>query len=71
MAEIRVEKKKGIPVWVILVTLVILALIVWAVTSLRNRGSQQDVDHAAALAGPAQVIVLETHEIFVPSARCA
>ena len=32
MAEIRVERKKGIPIWAILVALVILALIVWAVT---------------------------------------
>jgi hypothetical protein len=71
MAEIRVERKKGIPVWAILVALVILAIIVWAVTSLRNRGRQGDVDHTAAFAGPAQVIVLETHQIFVPSARCA
>jgi hypothetical protein len=71
MAEIRVERKKGIPVWAILVALVILALIVWAVTSLRSRGHQGVEDRAAALTGVAQVIVLETHEIFVPSARCA
>jgi amino acid transporter len=71
MAEIRVEKKKGVPVWAILLALIILALIVWAVSSLRSRGRQQDVDHTAALAGLAQVIVLETRETFVPTARCA
>lgn len=71
MAEIRVERKKGIPVWAILLALIILAVIVWAVTSLRNRGHQQEIDRTAALAGPAQVIVLEAQEIFVPSARCA
>ena len=71
MAEIRVERKKGIPVWAILLALIILALIVWAVSSLRNRGHQGDVDHTALLAGSAQVIVLETREIFVPAARCA
>jgi hypothetical protein len=68
MAEIRVERKKGIPVWAILLALIILALIVWAVSSLRSRGHQQDVDRAALLAGPAQVIALETREIFVPTA---
>jgi hypothetical protein len=71
MAEIRVERKKGIPIWAILVALIVLALIVWAVTSLRSRGHQGDVDHTAALTGAAQVIVLESHQIFVPSARCA
>jgi amino acid transporter len=71
MAEIRVERKKGIPVWAILLALIILALIVWALSSLRNRGHEQVIDHAALLAGSAQVIILESHEIFVPAAKCA
>jgi hypothetical protein len=70
MAEIRVERKKGMPVWAIVVALVVLAVIVWAIVSMRNRGHQQDVDHTA-LVVPAQVLVLETHQIFIPSARCA
>ncbi len=70
MAEIRVERKKGIPVWAILVALIVLAVIVWAIASMRNRGRQQDVDHTA-FAAPAQVLVLETHHIFISSARCA
>jgi hypothetical protein len=71
MAEIRVERKKGIPVWAILLALVILALIVWAVSSLRNRGRQGEIDRTAAFAGPAQVIMLEAHEIFISGAHCA
>ncbi|HEY4594042.1 MAG TPA: hypothetical protein VIJ61_16605 [Thermoanaerobaculia bacterium] len=70
MAEIRVERKKGMPVWAIVVALVVLAVIIWAIVSMRNHGRQQEVDHTALVA-PAQVFVLETHPIFIPSARCA
>jgi hypothetical protein len=70
MAEIRVERKKGMPVWAIVLALVVLAVIVWAIVSMRNRGHQGDVDHTALVA-PAQVLVLETHQLFIPSAWCA
>ncbi len=70
MAEIRVERKKGMPVWAILVALVVLAAILCAVFMMRNHGRQQDVDRAALMA-PAHVLVLEIHAMFVPSARCA
>ncbi|MFY9826980.1 MAG: hypothetical protein WAM82_36850 [Thermoanaerobaculia bacterium] len=70
MAEIRVERKKGMPVWAIVLALVVLAAIVWAIVSMRNRGHQQDTDQTALMA-PAHVLVLETHPIFIPSARCA
>jgi len=70
MAEIRVERKKGMPVWAIVVALVVLAVIIWAIVSMRNRGHQQEVDHTALVA-PAQVFVLETQQFFIPSARCA
>jgi hypothetical protein len=50
--------------------LVVLAAIIAVVVSMRNRGHQQDVDHTALMA-PAHVLVLETHPIFIPSARCA
>ena len=29
MAEIRVEKKKGVPIWAILLGLILLAVLVW------------------------------------------
>jgi hypothetical protein len=49
MAEIRVQKKKGIPVWVILLALILIALIVWALASLRDRGGEKVVHQGAAL----------------------
>jgi len=73
MAEIRVERidsKKGMPVWAIVLALVVLAAIIAAVVSMRNRGHQQEVDHTALMA-PAHVLVLEIHPIYIPSARCA
>jgi hypothetical protein len=53
MAEIRVQKKKGIPVWVILLALILIALIVWAIASLRDRGGEKVVNQGAALMAPA------------------
>jgi hypothetical protein len=73
MAEIRVEKvdrRTGIPVWAIVLALVVLAAIIAAVVSMRNRGHQQDVDHTALMA-PVHVLVLETHPLYIPSVRCA
>jgi hypothetical protein len=34
MAEIKIEKKKGIPVWAMLLGLILLALIIWAVVEM-------------------------------------
>jgi len=73
MAEIRVERidrKKGMPVWAIVLALVVLAAIVAVVVSMRNRGHQQDVEHTALMA-PVYVLILETQPIYIPSARCA
>jgi hypothetical protein len=70
MAEIRVERKKGMSVWAIVLALVVLAAIIAAVVSMRNRGHQQEVDHTALMA-PAHVLVLESQPIYIPSARCA
>jgi hypothetical protein len=64
MTEIRVERK-GMPVWAILIGLVVLAVILWAVVAMRNRGRQQDVDHTALMA-PTHVLVLETHRAGPP-----
>jgi hypothetical protein len=52
------------------VALVVLAVIVWAIVSMRNRGHQGEVDDMALMA-PAHVLVLETHQSFIPSAWCA
>lgn len=59
MAEIKIEKKKGIPVWAMLLGLILLALLVWAY--LRMRGDdRQDV--------PRDVAVLEWRAPVVASA---
>ncbi len=47
MADIGGERKKGMPVWAVLGALVVLAVIIWAIVSMRNQGRQQDVDHPA------------------------
>lgn len=36
MAEIRIEKRKGVPVWAMLLGLILLLLLVWAVVAMRN-----------------------------------
>ena len=40
MAEIRVEKKKGVPIWAILLGLILLAVLVWVFLSGRDDGRQ-------------------------------
>lgn len=62
MAKTRFETKKGMPLWAILAALIVLALLVWAISSLRNRGHRQVIE-PVALATPAPV--------FVPSVRYA
>jgi hypothetical protein len=69
MAEIRVERKKGVPVWAILLGLILLALLVWAFLSGRDdaRENVGSLDWSAPVASitltePAPASVL---------ARCA
>jgi hypothetical protein len=40
MAEIRIEKKKGVPAWAILLGLILLAVLVWIFLSGRDDGRQ-------------------------------
>jgi hypothetical protein len=40
MAEIRVEKKKGVPIWAILLGLILLAVLVWVFLSGRDDGRE-------------------------------
>jgi hypothetical protein len=58
MAEIKIEKKKGIPVWAILLGLILLALLIWAYIRMRGN-DQQDV--------PRDVAVLEWRAPVVSS----
>ncbi|HEX4960574.1 MAG TPA: hypothetical protein VF173_07025 [Thermoanaerobaculia bacterium] len=50
MAKTRFETEKGIPVWVVVAALILLAIIVWAISSLHARGHKGDVDQKALLA---------------------
>lgn len=52
MAEIKIEKKKGIPVWAMLLGLILLALIIWAVVEMG------DDERPADVAGEASAILL-------------
>lgn len=52
MAEIKIEKKKGIPVWAMLLGLILLALIIWAVVEMG------DDERPADVAGNVSVIEL-------------
>ena len=42
-AEIKIEKKKGIPVWAMLLGLILLALIIWAVVEMGDNDRPADV----------------------------
>lgn len=43
MAEIKIEKKKGIPVWAMLLGLILLALVIWAVVEMGDDERPADV----------------------------
>lgn len=55
MAEIKIEKKKGIPVWAMLLGLILLALIIWAVVEMGDND-----ERPADVAGEASAIMLST-----------
>lgn len=65
MAEIKIQKKKGMPVWAMLLALILLALLVWAY--LRARGDDQPE-------APRNVAVLAWNPLVdfsFPEALCA
>jgi hypothetical protein len=49
MAEIKVERKKGIPVWALLLALIVLALLVWFYVSKRNHDRRTAPDNVTVL----------------------
>lgn len=57
MAEIKIEKKKGIPVWAMLLGLILLALIIWAVVDMG------DEERPADVAGEVSAILLSTPDV--------
>ena len=59
MAEIKIEKKKGIPVWAMLLGLILLALIIWAVVEMGDDERPADVaGHTSAIEWVAPATVL-------------
>lgn len=58
MAEIKIEKKKGIPVWAMLLGLILLALIIWAVVEMG------DDERPADVAGSVSVIELSAPAVL-------
>ena len=67
MAEIKIERKKGMPVWAILLVLIVLALLVWAFVANRNQNRQEVNNTATVLPWSVPAAV----HAFVPITRCA
>ncbi|HKI01407.1 MAG TPA: hypothetical protein VKK31_05460 [Thermoanaerobaculia bacterium] len=67
MAEIRVQKKKGIPVWAILLGLILLALLIWAYLRMRGNDVPEAPSDQAVLEWTAPALV----GFSFPEARCA
>jgi uncharacterized integral membrane protein len=67
MAEIKIERKKGMPVWAILLAIIVLALIVWAVLANRNHTPRTENNTATVLQWSAPAPV----HTFMPATRCA
>jgi hypothetical protein len=49
MAEIKIERKKGVPMWALLLGLVLLVLLVWAALTMRNDNRSQASQDVAVL----------------------
>jgi hypothetical protein len=49
MAEIKIERKKGVPMWALLLGLVLLVLLVWAALTMRNNNRGQAPQDVAVL----------------------
>ncbi|HEV8580520.1 MAG TPA: hypothetical protein VGX68_15745 [Thermoanaerobaculia bacterium] len=74
MAEIKIERKKGMPVWALLLGLILLLLLVWAVLAMRGsnrRQAPQDVALLAWSAPSALVLPIELTDTVPILARCA
>ena len=50
MAEIKIERKKGVPMWALLLGLVLLVLLVWAILIMRSDDRGQAPQDVAVLA---------------------
>ena len=71
MAEIKIERKKGLPVWGLLLALVVLLLLIWAVLAMRGRSSQTPSRDVAMLHRVAPVVLQVTAFESEPYLKCA
>lgn len=71
MAEIRVEKKKGVPIWAILLGLILLAALVWAFLSGRDDGLENRNVGSLERSAPVISITLTEPAPAPVLARCA
>jgi hypothetical protein len=74
MAEIKIEKKKGMPMWALLLALLLLILLVWAALAMRNddsEGAPQDVAVLMWSVPAAPGLSIEIAETQPALARCA
>jgi len=78
MAEIKIERKKGLPLWALLLALVVLLVIIWAVLANRGRGSRTAPQDVAAFERVAPIVLqlaapptTQTAFDSLPHARCA
>ena len=69
MAEIKIEKKKGVPVWALILALVLLVLLVCAALAMRNR--RQAPQNTAVLEWTAPAVSIALAEPTDVLARCA
>jgi hypothetical protein len=49
MAEIKIERKKGVPIWALLLALVLLVVLVCAALAVRNNNHRQAPQNTAVL----------------------
>lgn len=74
MAEIKIERKKGVPMWALLLGLVLLVLLVWAALTMRNgdrRQVSQDVAVLVWSVPSAAGLPAAINETVPALARCA
>lgn len=64
MAEIKIEKKRAVPVWALLLGLILLVLLVWAALTMRDRNQEAPPD--VALLERAAVVVVELPAAAAP-----
>ena len=67
MAEIKIQRKKGIPVWAMLLVLILLVLLIWAFFRMRENDQPDVPRDVAVLEWRAPVVAgAGTEKVFFP-----